>query len=307
MDNNPEMTASLKSARSYRSERFLLELDGTSCGFIKSIDGGGITADVIGEKSGPDCFTHKHIGSPKYEDLVIGTDLSLAKSFYDWIAATWNCNFQRKDVDVITVDQNGNSLSRDEYFNTLITETTFPACDASSKEPQYLMVKISPEYSRSKNGAGKIQFNSGKGQQKIWIPSNFRLEIGGLDCSGVSKVDAITVKMTIVENAVGELRDYQREPGKLEFPNLKITIAEAKSETWRDWFDDFVVRGNNSAQNEKNGSLTFLSPNLKDTLAQITFSNTGIFKFARDKVESGSENIRRVQAELYVEHMQLII
>ena len=144
------------------------------------------------------------------------------------------------------------------------------------------------------------------GDQLLRAAGN-RLEIDGLDCTRVSKVEAITVKTTIVQAAVGELRDYQREPGKVEFPNLKITLAEAGSETWQAWFDDFVVRGNNDNSKEKKGSLTFFSPNLKDTLAQITFSNMGIFKFAREKSDSGTDRIRRIQAELYVERMQLIV
>ena len=67
----------------------------------------------------------------------------------------------------------------------------------------------------------------------------------------------------------------------MEFPNLAVTLAESHAQTWQDWFDDFVVKGNNGQDNEKNGSLTFLAPDLKTTLATINFFNLGIFRLSR--------------------------
>ena len=56
--------------------------------------------------------------------------------------------------------------------------------------------------------------------QKQFLPSNFRLEIDGLDCTKVSKIDSFTVKQPIQTDDIGDKRDYKKEPGKLEFPNL---------------------------------------------------------------------------------------
>ena len=83
--------------RSYVSGGHFLNLDGIKCGFVKKISGGGATAEVIEEPNGPGYFTKKHIGQPKYEDFSVDIGFSMAKETYDWISASWNMNYQRKN------------------------------------------------------------------------------------------------------------------------------------------------------------------------------------------------------------------
>lgn len=292
--------------RSYVAGNFSLVLDDIKCGFIKSVDGGGITAEVISEAVGPSYYVKKHIGQPKYEDFLLQIGLAMGKPVYDWIAASWNGNYQRKDGAIVAVDYKMEAKSQQEFFNALITETTIPACDGASKDPAYLTVKFAPEYTRVTKASGKVGTTVSK-QQKLWLPSNFRLEIDGLDCSKVNKVDSFTVKQVAVTDDIGDARDYLKEPGKLEFPNLKITLAESASETWYDWHADFVIKGNNDESKEKNGSLVLLSPNRQTELARINFFNLGIFKIASDKAEANADQIKRVKAELYCERMEFVV
>ncbi len=60
-----------------------------------------------------------------------------------------------------------------------------------------------------------------------------------------------------------------KEPGKLEFPNLRITIPATYAEIWRRWFNEFVVRGINDETAEKTGTLSLLAPNRTEVLATI--------------------------------------
>jgi len=102
------------------------------------------------------------------------------------------------------------------------------------------------------------------------------------------------------------MRDYQKEPGKLEFPNLKITLAESAAKTWLDWHEDFVVKGNCGEDQEKDGSLTFLAPDLKQELARVDFFNLGIFRLAPEKPEPQPDRVKKLIAELYCERMQFV-
>jgi hypothetical protein len=292
--------------RSYTAGSFFFNLEGVKCGFIKSVEGGGISAEVINEPSGPEYYVRKHIGQPKYEDFGLQIDLSMDKSVYDWIAASWSGKYLRRDGSIQAADYNLNVRSEREFFNALITETTFPAMDASSKEPCYIKVKFAPEITRFKKGSGKLSAGAGKGAQKKWLPANFRLEIDGLDCTRVSKVDSFTVKQSVQTDDIGDARDYLKEPGKLEFPNLGISLAESFAQSWMDWHEDFVIKGNSGDEQEKNGSLTFLSPDLKQELAQIKFYHLGIFRLAPEKSEASAEQIKRVLAELYCERMEFV-
>jgi len=308
MDDNINFGNVLAGAgsHSFVSERYYLELDGREVGFVKSIDGGGISAEVIQERSGPDNFVHKHIGAPKYEEVAIEAGFSLDEALYEWIAQTWKAINQRKDISIYTLDHNNKIQRQEDYFNALISEVSFPKIDASSKETGFMSIKFAPEYTRYKNGSGKLGITQAKDQQKSWLLSNFRLNIDGLDGSKVSQIASITVRQSFTQVAVGEMRDYLKEPTSVEFPNLAITLPESHAESWYEWHDDFVIKGNNSADKEKSGTLTLLSPNLKSVLARIDLRRMGIFKITDDKREANNDQIKRVTAELYVEQMDFV-
>jgi hypothetical protein len=235
---------------------------------------------------------------------VLQVGFAMAQPFYDWIADAWSMGYQRKSGAIVSVDYKLSPLSERQFVDALITETTIPALDASSKEPAYLTVAFSPEYTRTAKPTATI----GKGaadKQKAFLASSFRVEIDGLDCSKVSKVDAFRVRRTVSTDQIGEARDSQKEPGKLEFPNLKITLAEAAAKTWDAWFDDFVVKGNNAETNERSGTLVFLAPDRQKELGRITLYNLGIFALRRHPQVTNDDAIQRVTAELYCEQMKL--
>lgn len=294
----------MPGTRSFAAGNFALQLDGAPCGFLNAVSGGDISADVISEATGPSAFVKKHIGQPKYEDFELQAGFAMAKPFYDWIAAAWNLNYQRKSGAIVGTDYKLTPVSEREFVDALITETTIPALDGSSKEPAYLTVKFSPEYTRPVKPTGTV----GKvtpGKQKAFLPSNFRVEIDGLDCSKVSKVDSFTIRQSVATDDVGDARDYQKEPGNLEFPNLKIMLAEVTAKTWDAWFDDFVIKGNNGEANEKSGALVLLTSDRKTELARITLHNLGIFALRRNRQVANNEAIQKVTAELYCERMEL--
>ncbi len=297
-------SADARSQRSYVSGNYFLTLDNTQCGFVKAFDGGNIGAEVINEPSGPSYYIKKHIGQPKYEDITTLIGFSMNKTVYEWIQDSWSMKHTRHSGSIVSMDYNLDAKSERQFTEALLTETTIPACDGSSKEPSYISITFAPELIRTADPKAVDTKSISKNDQKIWIPSNFKLAIDGLDCNKVSKIDSFTIKQMAVNDAIGDARDYQKEPGKLEFPNLRITISEVSAKSWIDWHNDFVIQGNNDESKEKNGTLTFLAPNLKDVLATITFYNLGIFNIASDKSEANSDQIKRITAELYCERME---
>lgn len=125
-------------------------------------------------------------------------------------------------------------------------------------------------------------------QQKSWLPSNFRLEINGLDCTKVSKIDAIT--MTTAPNVDGT--------PTFEFPNLAITFAASTLSSWKTWFDAFIVSGTG----EKFGTLSLLA-NDGAAPAVLRINNVGIFRLDPDPETAFGDTIVKARAELYVGRM----
>ena len=294
-------------ARSYASVNCFLTIDANQCGFPKSVGGGAIAAEVINEPSGPDYFVKKHIGQPKYQDFQVQVGFDMSRKVGEWIAQSWSNAVPRVSGSFTTLDDKMQPVFERQFQSALITETTIPALDGSSKEPAYLTVKFAPQVIRTRKPDGQGDYGKyARNEQRMFLPSNFRLEIPGLDCSKVSRIESFTVRQTNVTDDIGESRDYLREPGKLEFPSLKITLAESTAQSWLDWHEDFVVKGNNDETREKSGTLTLLAPDRQKVLAQIRFYNLGIFSAQPDQSEVNADATRRMQVELYVERMEFL-
>ncbi|HKW78195.1 MAG TPA: phage tail protein [Candidatus Limnocylindria bacterium] len=296
--------------RAFVSGRFALDLGSGEnkqpAGFLQDMEGGGATSDVVLEKVGADHVQKKHIAGVKYEDITVNVGTGMSKAFYSWISATWSANPQRKDGSIVAADFNLNAMQKREFFNALITEIGIPACDASSKDAAFMTLKFAPEFTRTQKASGKVSGGDFGTKQKMWLPSNFRLEIPSLDTTTVTKIEALTIKQKVVENPTGELRDFQPAPSSVEFPNLVITLADSSSASWRQWFDSFVIKGNNDDAQEKNGRLLFLTPNLQDAFLEIQLFHLGIFRLhdtTWDDDVAGTGNVGRVKAELYCERM----
>lgn len=278
--------------RTTAAGRFALLLDGSkTVGYLKSLSGGSVSADVIEEAPGPDGFAKKHIGAPRYQDFTVQVDVSMTNDLYDWINASLVSKPQRKSGAIVAHDFNYEAKSRREFFSALIGEVSFPGCDAASKDASFLTVKFAPEYTRYTKASGKLAGVPSK-IQKPWVPSNFRLTIDGLDCTRVSKIDPFAVKQTISE----------RVPGKIEFPNLTCWLPEAYAATWLAWHEDFVIAGMNSDDREKSGTLELLAPDLKETLLTIEFHNVGIFNINLPGT-AADDQIPMVSVDLYCERM----
>jgi hypothetical protein len=164
-------------------------------------------------------------------------------------------------------------------------------------------LKFAPEFIRSVKASGKLTDQSAKYEQKVFLPSNFRLQIDGLDCSKVNKIESFIVKQGVATKDSGSARDQLKDPGKLEIPNLKITMPESAAQPFIDWHENFVIKGNNDVSKERNGSLTLLSQNRQVELAKIEFSQMGIFRIQPDKAGATADQIKRITVELYVEQM----
>jgi phage tail-like protein len=274
-----------------------LTLDGSAVGSLLSIEGGHATSDVIADEQGAitpaDNVVHKHIAGVKYEDITMRAGTGMSKSFYNWVKDTLDGNGPRQSGELSI--GTANSRSSLQFENALCAEVGFPALDAASKDAAKMTIKISPEYtrySRTKGLPARLPL-----RQKTWLPSNFRLSIDGLDTARVGKIEAIVIKQSIAPGAKGGL-----EPTGVEFPNLVVGLPEANSDTWESWLEDFVIKGNNGPQGERNGKLVYLAAD-GTSLFSLDLVSLGIFRLAPAEVDAGQTAVRQMTAELYCDQM----
>lgn len=291
--------------RTYAAARYGIMLDGIMAGWLHTAEGGHATSDTVAQKPGPAGMQRNPGAVARYEDITLTCGMGMSRAFYEWIKATLEKSHMRKDGAIHSCDYDGNVKSTLDFFHGLITEVGFPALDASSKDEARMTIKISPESTRMTKGSGKL---SGGGPpnaaQKRWLPANFRLQIPGLDCSHVNRIEALTIKQKVIENRPGELRIPTKEPPVVEVPNLVITLPEQHAAGLLAWQKESAGRPSRDAKTQKSGQLEYLSQDLRESLLTLTFHGLGIFKVTPDKTEARGENIRRVKAEMYCEEIR---
>lgn len=292
----PGQQALKADTRSYSAGGYALDLDGTAVGYVNPAEGGAAVGDVVVSGAG------KNIGSIKYEEMMVGAGLSMENAFYQWIKDSWAGNSPGKNGALAALTFDKKVQSQRDFKNALLTETTFPAFDASSKDASLLTVKFLPESTSLIQGAGAPyggKLDATKSKQ--WLSSNFRLTVDNLDATKVNRIEPFSVKHKVAGDTSGADRFAAKTPVGTEFSNLKIVMSADSAQTWYAWHDSFVVKGN---QNEKGGKLVFLSSNLQTELGFVQFYNMGIIRIAPMAAAAGTDAIARVVADLYVERME---
>ena len=290
----------------FATGRFGLELDGAFAGFLYSVEGGSGVAEVITARSGGELIPRKQLGAVKYENITLTYGPGMSKAFYSWIKDTLDSKQPRKNGAVLMLDFDFKERSRMTFQQALLTEIAFPSLDAASKDAAKMTIKIAPQSTRLIAGTAAAVSGGVKSEQKTSLASNFRLRIHGLEdaCTRVNKIEPLLVKQAIQNISTGAERKVTSQTGPLEFSNLVITLRETDAGPFYAWYDDFAIKGNNGDDKERQGVLEFLAPDLKEVLFTVTLHHLGVFNFAPEKVEAGSDNIRRVKVEMYCEAMQ---
>jgi len=168
-----------------------------------------------------------------------------------------------------------------KFYDAIITEVKFSTLDRSSRKPGYLTVKVKTErerFAKIKNVKHKLGT-----EPKLWQASNFRVEIGGLPCEHVHKVDEITIK--------------QKVKGTAELSDLSLTISMHDWKAWNKRYN--VIKGIEKTSNEISGSITFLGPDMKTELSAINISGVRLVSLRKKK------GGRFFEAELSVNKMNL--
>jgi hypothetical protein len=293
--------------RPWVSGYYQINLDGIDVGIVQKVDGGTIKAEVAKIPQSTLHLIKNQIGNITYEDFNLQCGLAMGQPFKDWIKASLDSAHIYKNGDIQQADFNRKVQQIREFKNALITEVGFPAADAASKDVSFLTVKFAVENTRLKPGGGEVLNKPNNMNQTMFTNHNFRLTIDGLEqtCAKVSKVEALTVKQTVARDNIGNARDYELVPGKLEMPNLKITFNRNAVEAIEKWHFDFVIEGKNDVTQEKTGLLEFLDATRQKVLLAIEFKGLGIFDLKASELTNNDDKVSNVTAEMYCDEISI--
>ena len=293
------------SLRPPATGRFLLNLDGQST-LLHDVDGGNVKASVVTVDMGTKQPPRKQISTLSYEPFSIAVDLAMGKPLAEWVDATLELSPTRKSGTIVSASFDYRARSSRHFRDALIEEITIPSMIASSKQLAFVTIKFKPEEITYAKGDNAIQ-NVVSSRQKTWLSSSFRLRIGDLPCSRVSKIDSFTIRQSTSAQTLDDVHDGASDRTTVEFPNLKVTFSAVDLDPWHDWFNDFVILGNNGPGRAVQGALEFLAPDVTDVLGTVGLSQVGIFALYREESTAGADAVAHFAAELYVEKMTIKI
>jgi hypothetical protein len=276
---------------------------------VDGASGGAIAAVVETYRDGsdPGNRTRKRLGSIVYEDIAVQLGLAMPDALFEWMADSMSTSAAKRDGAILRTDSALVVRSERAFKQAFISEIAFPALDAASKGYGRLMLTLSPaSILPDTSSATPLSLALGKSKAKPWLVSGFRLQVDGLDCTRVVRIDPFSVRRSVEKARSGRGDDTVLVPGSVEIPDLRIWVAAAGAVTWVDWHTAFVVNGSTRGKAVKQGSIDLLGANLKDVLARIKLSGLGIFRLSTDvPAEAAPAGVPRIAADLYCEGMSI--
>jgi hypothetical protein len=279
-------TSSYRAVSSTRSPgKTVLRVGGTAAASVERYSGGEPFADVVNEPGGLLPYAKKHIGDLHFADLEAQVAVDAHPALFRWIRDAW---FGSPDRDQVALDAQGAGI---ELAKARLREVALPALDHASRERRFLTLKIAPR------GIRRTAPRDGtEREEREFLAHNFAVSIDSLDCSGVLSVDSISVVTSLPEPGT------KKKP-LLIFPDIHLYVDADRTEPFREWFDDFVISGNNDDDKEREGSITFQDPMMGDPLCVLTMVHMGIFRIA--ELPPPDKGPRKVRVDLYCERMEL--
>jgi phage tail-like protein len=303
--------------RAYAAAHFALELDGKDdVGLFRSIEGGGVKADVMTYQPSPNGANGgyqkwRQLGKPKFDDIKLQVGMSMAQPFYAWLAEFMTGKGTRKTGAILAADFHYNERARRTFKGGLIKELAFPKLDAADKNAVYMSVTLAVEDILFEKGkGGKLKVPEKTSAQKLWTACNFRMELEGFNeaLKRVTKIDSFTIKQNIAEYHAGGFKAAVKTPTAMEYPNLAFYVPEADAQPFMDYFSAQVGFGKDIGKGavrdpkKLNGTITTFD-NQNRPLLLVHFGGADVLSVAPEKSDAGSEDVKQVKIELYTESM----
>jgi phage tail-like protein len=290
--------------RAYAAAHFALELDGVEkLGVFRSIEGGGIKADVATYQNGGTYDRWRQLGKPKFEDIKLQVGMAMVPSFYKWIEEFFDGKSTRKNGAIIAADFYYKERARRKFTDALIKEFVFPKLDGTDKNTAYMSVSLGVEEIEFMKGdeARSLAQNEGNENQKSWKACNFRFKIDTFDCcKRVTKIDSFTVKQNVLEYYSGGRRTASKTPSQIDFPQITFYLPEADAQPLAAHFKKRGVDG--QVPGRLHGQLETYD-NEQQTVFTLEFFGADILNIQPDKADASTEEIKQVKIDMYVEKM----
>jgi len=292
------------SQRSYVGGRFSLNVDGWEVGYLKDFSGLSMESEIATHDTATDIHQKKNVANVKWTAGKATCGVGMGKGMSDWMIAAMKKGVQTKGGELRAGDFDYKCKSVLTFEDALMTEIGFPALDGAAKDASYLTLQFEPE--RVKWNKGNDEDIRGKigPKQKAWLGANFRVEIDGLKCDRIAKVDAFKWKCSVVPDMLGIFVENTKHPAKITVDDLTFHVSYADHQAWADEARKWFIDGQREEQHERSGRIVYLGPDMKTELGEVRLFNIGFKSFAAADLKSNAEEVKRFKVVMYVERYE---
>ncbi len=293
----------------YSAAHFTLELDGIgkSSGqlpTLRSVEGGGVKADVVNYQMGENGDIWRQLGKPKYDDIKMTLGLADAGGFWDWIKEFLAGKPSHKNGAIVAADYNFEEKARREFEQALIVGLGLPKWDANAKEQANVTITMAVEKVVFKPASGsRVDTRDlSEAKQKHIAACNFRFSVDGFEdaCARTAKVDAMELKVKTIEHHHGNRLEPIKLAGKFELPNLVFYVPEDDAKAFRDLHNERMAGTRKDQGQGLSAKLSFYNNN-KVEKGEFEFKGVHIFNVSSEKNDASSEELKLVKIEAAIE------
>lgn len=294
----------------YSGAHFMVEIDGIGKGVVdlptlRSLEGGGVKADVLSYQMGDKGDIWRQLGKPKYDDIKMTFGLADVEGFRSWIYDFLQGRLVRKSGAIIAADANYKERARRKFTEALLCSVGLPKWDANDKNPANITITISPEKVTYEGPSGATiapREMSEARQQKI-PACNFKFSIDGFPgqvAETCVKVEAMEIKVKMIEHHYGTRLEAVKIPGKIEWPNLVFHVPEADAEPFRKLHNERMA-GTRADQGQGRGAMIQFFNNAMARMGEIQFTGVHIFNVQTEKSDASNEELKLTKIECAIE------
>ena len=163
-----------------------------------------------------------------------------------------------------------------------------------------MTIRLTPQEIQMATGnLGSAGQPSGKpGTQVNWSSADFRLQIDGMDCSHVSKIEPVGAQFFSGPGLAQAAISMAGASSTKHFSNLAITLPEAQAASFYQWYRAVVVQGNQTIAQQKSGILEYLTSSRSDSIFALRFGGLKILRFTQAANTVGSGLAANVNVQM---------
>jgi hypothetical protein len=286
-----------------------IQMNGQAWGGVQSLDGCRPKGTVVATQTSQG-GVEKHLAALTNETCVVSIRLTNQTGILQWIKAMLDGAPQRRNLMISQGNPStGKKLMEVEVQDALLTQVKFPALNAGSTQTPDAELTFMPEQVERTTYSGTSGAPSMPNVPSIkqFNAAGFSFTLPSVPNSHrTNSVDSVVVTQKTTQHSE-ETFGYATEAAGLETGDLVITLPPQYSTEFGDWFEDFVIDGDNGPNREKTATLTF-KDSTASTLFTLEFDGVGVFDtWDVDSAGETHTSLMKRAYAMYVEGVTLIL